>query len=65
MAGIAYQEIEADIYDYASMLQCNRLASELDYEPLSVQFVTADLAENLKQLNWSIIHNASLDIATK
>lgn len=26
-----YLEIEADIYDYASYLQCNQLASDLHY----------------------------------
>lgn len=65
MASEKYKEIESDIYDYASYLQCNQLASSLSYEPLQIQCITADIDSKLREVNKTIIQKEEISIKDK
>jgi hypothetical protein len=53
MASAEYKQIEEDLYEYASYLQANVLASELDYEPHPYQEIQALLKAELDEMATS------------
>jgi hypothetical protein len=65
MASEEYKNIECEIYEYASYLQCNQLASSLTYEPLNITCLTNDLEEQMKDINITLIQNETMELKDK
>ena len=46
-------------------MQCNLLASGVDYEPITITCITNDLEEQLKNVNKSLIQREDIDAKEK
>jgi hypothetical protein len=60
-----YKQIEADIYEYASYLQSNQLASDLFYEPHPFRAIEQQIDEQLKSVNVLLIQGRDQTIEEK
>lgn len=65
MASQEYKNIESDIYEYASYLQCNQLASSLEYQPLNILCITENLEDQIKTMNRMLIQNEEMSLKDK
>jgi hypothetical protein len=60
-----YKQIESDIYEYASYLQANQLASSLSYEHLPIICHTYYLDEEVAALSKSLIQDNQTPLLDK
>jgi hypothetical protein len=60
-----YKHIEGDIYEYATYLQSNQLASSLTYQHLPVVCHTYTLDDQLAALNKVLVQNDELPLKEK
>lgn len=51
MASEDYKQVESDIYEYASYLQSNQLAHDLDFEPLPFRNLQEEVSESVKNIS--------------